>query len=315
MLETLKAIAGLAGGLGQFAGGAAGLFRGGGGTPDTSTFYQNWRNDDLRMWQAQFDENKFLAREGIRVRVADAKAAGIHPLYALGAPTFQPGSIPIASQGPSDFGTPGVGPDVGRALDHMGQGVDRAVRAVSPKAERVVSDLERAQTAAAMGTANASNAQADYYRAKAASEIARTGPSQVGPPAPVPNVGSYEAKPPEVSNPSPGSRGMIEAGPGHPSVAYRITNEGAFLPIPPKNVVQDQEFFNPMMLEWMHENRITPFFGGKRPPPPNMAAVKQVHPDAVGVEWSWSQLAYVPVFARPPARSRSAGPSLWTGVP
>jgi hypothetical protein len=108
---------------------------------------------------------------------------------------------------------------------------------------------------------------------------------------------------------------MIEAGPGHPSINYRIQNDGSFLPMPPKNIIQDQELTNPMMLEWLHENRMTPFFGGIKPPPPSMAAVREVHPSAVGVEWSWKRGAYVPVFARPPERGRSAGPSTWTGAP
>lgn len=319
MIETLGAIAGALGGVGQAAGGLSSLFggRGGGdGGAANANMAQMWRNDDLAMWNRQFDWNKKLAEEGVRMRVADARAAGLHPLYALGAPTFQPASMSIGG-GP---GNPyenniGAGADVGGALDRMGQGVDRAIRAVSPKAVREVSDLERAQTSSAAANANAANAQADYYRAKAASEIARTGKSQVGPPAPVAGVGEYEAKPPEVSTPAPGSRGIIEAGPGHPSVNYRIQNDGSFLPMPPKNVVQDQELTNPMMLEWLHENRFTPFFGGQRPPPPSLAAVRQTHPSAIGVEWSWKRGAYIPVFARPPVASRDGGPSTWSGGP
>lgn len=33
--------------------------------------------------------------KGIQIKVKDAEAAGVHPLYALGAPTFQP--TPISS--------------------------------------------------------------------------------------------------------------------------------------------------------------------------------------------------------------------------
>ena len=58
-------------------------------TPDTSTFYQNWRNDDMAWAREQFDRNEALQREfaqnGIRWRAADARAAGLHPLAALGS--------------------------------------------------------------------------------------------------------------------------------------------------------------------------------------------------------------------------------------
>lgn len=55
---------------------------------------------------------KQLAHEGIRLRVNDAKAAGIHPLYALGAPTLSASPVPVG-----DFGISQAGQDIGRAID------------------------------------------------------------------------------------------------------------------------------------------------------------------------------------------------------
>lgn len=66
-----------------------------------------------------------FAQQGIRWKVADAKAAGVHPLFALGANThsFAPVSVGSSSMGP--------------ALAQMGQDVGRAINATSTGTERV----------------------------------------------------------------------------------------------------------------------------------------------------------------------------------
>ena len=65
-----------------------------------------------------------LAAEGIRWKVKDAEAAGIHKLYALGAPTFQATAnvLPVPE---------------GDQWKNLGQGIDRAVNAMSTPAERL----------------------------------------------------------------------------------------------------------------------------------------------------------------------------------
>ena len=57
-----------------------------------------------------------FAQQGIRWRVEDAKAAGIHPLYALGAsvPTYSPVSASFGNTA-SDFAQ--AGQNIGRAID------------------------------------------------------------------------------------------------------------------------------------------------------------------------------------------------------
>lgn len=80
---------------------------------------------------------KQFAQQGIRWKVADAKAAGIHPLYALGAQTtsFQPSS---------------VGDPLGGALADMGQNIGRAIDSTATAGERATGkaitalNLERA---------------------------------------------------------------------------------------------------------------------------------------------------------------------------
>lgn len=66
---------------------------------------------------------KTFAQKGIRWKVADAQAAGIHPLYALGAPTM--------SFNPVSTG------DVAGGLAQAGQDVGRAIQATRTEPERI----------------------------------------------------------------------------------------------------------------------------------------------------------------------------------
>lgn len=90
----------------------------------------------------EYGRQKEFAQNGITWRVEDAKRAGIHPLYAIGANT--PTYSPQAAVG-TDFGLSAAGQNIGRAIE-AGQ--------------------TARQRAAAQETANeVGQAQADYYRA------------------------------------------------------------------------------------------------------------------------------------------------------
>ena len=62
----------------------------------------------------EYERQKEFAQQGIRWKVADAKSAGIHPLYALGA-----GTTSYAPQyvGGSDSGIAAAGQEIGRAIN------------------------------------------------------------------------------------------------------------------------------------------------------------------------------------------------------
>lgn len=77
----------------------------------------------------QMELQKEFAQQGIRWRVADAEAAGLHPLAALGAST--PGYSPVALS----LENPRPGESV-RALSRMGQNVGRAMMAGQTALER-----------------------------------------------------------------------------------------------------------------------------------------------------------------------------------
>lgn len=69
----------------------------------------------LAQRQAVFQEN--LVRHGIKWKVEDAKEAGIHPLYALGAsiPSYSPVSANFTT--PDYSGLASAGQNIGRAID------------------------------------------------------------------------------------------------------------------------------------------------------------------------------------------------------
>lgn len=71
----------------------------------------------------QMDMQREFAQQGIRWKVADARAAGIHPLFALGANTHSP--APIAMQD-----------SLGPALAQGGQDIARAMQSQTTKPER-----------------------------------------------------------------------------------------------------------------------------------------------------------------------------------
>lgn len=135
-------------------------------------FAANWA-------QKNIDLQKEFAQSGIRWKVEDAKAAGVHPLYALGANTigFNPVSVGGGSGGGFlPAGSSNGGDILGQALSNAGQDIGRAVSAMKTPQEK----MQDALTLQNMGLQN------DYLRAQIASTYARVGtgpgmPANTGP--------------------------------------------------------------------------------------------------------------------------------------
>ncbi|WP_302553331.1 hypothetical protein [uncultured Bilophila sp.] len=81
-----------------------------------------------------YEAQKEFAQNGIRWKVEDAKRAGIHPLYALGASTQ--GYSPSGGY-TGDYG-------IADAAAHLGQGFERAQQAKMTKEEREKQDVRDA---------------------------------------------------------------------------------------------------------------------------------------------------------------------------
>lgn len=85
-----------------------------------------------RQGNVNYDRQKEFARMGIQWRVADAKEAGLHPLFALsgGGAAFAPNPITVGGSG------------IGSAMEKMGQGVSRAAAASMTTEQRQVQDAQ-----------------------------------------------------------------------------------------------------------------------------------------------------------------------------
>lgn len=91
----------------------------------------NQTNRDLAGFNAEQQEE--FAKMGVRWKVADAKAAGIHPLVALGAQTTSFSPVGVGSVADTS---------VGDAVRNMGQDLSRARTATLSEEERQLSTLQ-----------------------------------------------------------------------------------------------------------------------------------------------------------------------------
>lgn len=241
----------------------------------------NAQNMQFGREQLQFQRD--LAQQGIRWKVADAQAAGIHPLFAIGAPPFSAAPISV-----------GGGGDSYEFLGRMGQDVSRAVQAALTPEERVNENVAK------MEQLKLDNAA--LQNQLLASQIAKLN-AQMGPPLPTAPVGSspvaiagagnFEAKPPEVLNPHPSSVGA-QAGPPQPSIEWTRTPTG-YASQPPKSGKQEDEFGAPLMAEWLYRNRLQPMLGAQSMAPP-MERVRRDYPGATGVYWDYMAMEWRPTF-------------------
>lgn len=128
-----------------------------------------------KLAQQQMMMQLAFAQHGLSWKVQDAKDAGIHPLYAIGAPTqsFSPVSI--------------GGSDIGAGLAAAGQDIGRAFAATATRGERASSGSEQL-LALQIERGHLENG---ILRTKLASDIAKV--NQAGTPPPRPAAMGGEA--------------------------------------------------------------------------------------------------------------------------
>lgn len=157
------------------------------------------RRANERSQNVNSDSQREFAQKGIQWKVQDAKKAGIHPLFALGAQTHS--FTPMA-----------VGDSMGPAVASMGQDISRAMYAAADGGSRAATkelaslQLERA------GLEN------ELLRA----QISKLASAQVGPPTPYPVASGavltrdlVDLKPSEVVS-ARSEDPSVEAGPAGP---------------------------------------------------------------------------------------------------
>lgn len=275
----IAAIGSLLGGAGQAAGGIAGLF--GGGARDMTAVNQSFAQNQFN---ANMAMQKEFAQNGIRWRVADAKAAGLHPLAAVGAAGAS--FSPVISSGGDSGGTPNR--DIGASLANMGQGIGRAVAATQSPQEKVLTAFEIARQAQQLEHGGLQN---DVLRAQLASTLALNNTSS-GPGMPG-NVGQFEIKPAQVTSSQVGNP-VNEAGPAQPGNRIVAMPGGHFVPLPAQSLNID-ELTSPGGLTWQMTNRLLPLVdqtARNQSKPPLSDLPKGAH------DWQFTMLGWRPVYHR-----------------
>lgn len=201
---------------------------------------------------------KEFAQTGIQWKVEDAKKAGIHPLYALGASTtsFSPVSVGSVPETGLASGIAAAGQDISRAVQATQNAPDRASAVV-----KTVQDLQIAN----MGLQNE----------LLATQIAKQR-SQIGPPMPVGQRYLLDGQGQTASGPLVKDEELkrVSSDPLNPSsepgaitdVGYARTQDG-WAPVPSKDVKERIE--DNIIQEVMHavRNNIIPSLGFNYNPP------------------------------------------------
>lgn len=114
------------------------------------------RESQERLAAQNIAHQKEFAQQGVRWKVEDAKAAGLHPLAALGAQTTSFSNV-VGSDVSSSTNFGGMGQDLGRAIDagstraerqdRMGQAVSRVAQVFSLEKMNLENELLKSQIA------------------------------------------------------------------------------------------------------------------------------------------------------------------------
>lgn len=256
----------------------------------------NEKEKDRQFQLQQAAKNEALQREfaqnSIRWKVEDAKAAGLHPLAALGTQSagYSPTIISSGSANPMGDAVRGAGQDLSRALTATRTGSER-VDAYTAAIQGL--NLERGQL------------ENDLLR----SRIARLNSGQVGPAAPQPagepyltdgagGPGGVKDKPMDVmvnrNNPYAEPGAVADTG-------WARTASGGWAPIPSKDAKDRLEDITIPQLMWGYRNNILPNLPG------NLGANNHPPQSALppGHKWQWSykDQAWYPV----PTKFRGGG--------
>lgn len=226
--------------------------------------------DAAAQQQANFDRNiqmqQDFAQQGIRWKVADAKAAGIHPLFALGSSGAS--FSPVAS-------TIGADTSMGTAMANAGQDLGRAINSTRTQSERVTAVSEAAQ--------KLSLDKMSLENQLLASQIAKINQSMT-PSFPASNDrflidGQGNAKVTGIERPksliqekamerAPSDPGRPFSEPGAiTDVGYARTAQGGYAPVPSKDVKERIEDTLIPELLWAIRNNVLPAFGFNEAPP------------------------------------------------
>lgn len=223
------------------------------------------------MAQQNIAQQERFAKEGLRWKVADAKAAGLHPLAALGASgsSFSPVGIGDTSL-PSQFG------DMARG---MGQDISRAINATRTEDERVMAKLQLDMARAQLQGQELDNT----IRASQLQKMNAVGPAFPGADNFIPGQGDsgvlMKVTPSERTASQPG-RLAQEAG-WRPDVSYSRSDTG-LIPMVPEGLSESMEDDVIGKALWRWRNQIVPNFDSSQGRPPDSQLPKGAS------HWVWN---------------------------
>lgn len=240
---------------------------------------EQW-NQNVRDAASNIDLQKQFAQQGIRWKVADATAAGLHPLYAMGGQTMS--FAPVSVGGTSIPGSSLVSPAhasaaelrsssaAGQGLANAGQDIGRAINATRTQDERVA--------AAAMAGLSLERAhlENDLLRSQIAKNNSASNPPMAG--SPYLLEGQTQSGSPVKDAPLKriaGPEGQPGSEPGAiTDVGYARTATG-WAPVPSNDVKERIE--DNLIQETLHaiRNNVLPTIGINRQPPPFKAPAGQ----------------------------------------
>lgn len=252
------------GGLGSAIGGVVGGLLGGAGSVVSAGISAA---NAKAINQANYEHQKEFAQHGIRWKVADAKASGLHPLAALGAQTSSYTPSAVVGDSPDFSFLRDIGQDVGRAIDAKSTAAERAANKakidqgtnLELEGKKLDNEYKR--------TLIASQKQEDALRL--ANAAVRASWSQQLPPA-MPSLapdgslmpgqenatspGGIESKPAEIVVNEPGRRGQ-ERG-SITELGFSRTNDGGYVPVMSNDAKQryEEDIFGE--IGWNLRNRL-----------------------------------------------------------
>lgn len=196
-----------------------------------------------------------FAQNGISWKVADAKRAGIHPLYALGAQTTSYSPVNVGSQS-TDFS----------GLASMGQNLGRAIDSTRDQAGKQAAAL---QTAFAQTQLEGAKLDNDIKRAKLASDLAVGRSTNPGIPL-AGQVSQYDGQGNAITMDGPkveletkrdvtDPREPSNVAGSSPSVAWVKNPGGTYSVVMPSQLAESYESDWMGALDWQVRNRILPY--------------------------------------------------------
>jgi hypothetical protein len=239
---------------------------------------------------------KKFAQNQIQWRVEDARKAGIHPIFALGATPMQ-------------YSPQAVG-DIGSSFAEMGQNISRSRMAAADRAERAAvlaaSSGDRALARYREGVAfDLATQRGQLENQLLASQIATLSNGQLPPPNPAGSrgirvpAGTIAERPAGVEV---GSAYNNARAPGAiTSYQFQRTDDGGLSVMQSEQSKERTEDDTFAQLDWGIRNRLMPWFRGLRPPP------LDEYPLPSGQQWIWDPMRQAFYPGRRSGRTRRRG--------